>query len=132
MEDKITIIEGPPPTFEENSELWVEGITDTLLINKIVLTKLRTFNGEELVERCRQAWQEQHAIYLEYRTFEGLEKRAPIIAARKFETDDGDVLLLWVRIVDKDVELEFGYEDELGSDGDDEEDDYFDLDAPLN
>ena len=130
MEDKITIIEGPPPTFEENSEMWVEGVTDALLLNKIAFTKLRTFNGEELVERCRQAWREQHAIYLEYRTFEGLEKRAPIVAARSIETDDGDVLLLWVRITDESVELDFSYDDDF--DLDDGEDDDLDLGAPLN
>jgi len=122
MEDKITIIEGPPPTFEETSEYWAESLTDSFYVSRIVYTKLRTFNGRELVERCKRAWQERDTIFLEYKTFEGLESRAPIIAARHIETGDGDVLLLWLRIVDRAVELEIGYEDELDLDDDDDED----------
>jgi len=134
MEDKITIIEGPPPTFEESSEFWTESLTDGLLVSQIVYTKLRTFNGKQLVERCKNAWQDGDAIYLEYKTFEGLEKRSPIVAARDVRTDEGDVLLLWLRIVNDDVVLEFGYEDELDidsnslDDNDDDVDDDFNMD----
>ncbi|MCP4363468.1 MAG: hypothetical protein GY796_36165, partial [Chloroflexi bacterium] len=50
---------------------------------------------------------------------DGLTKQAPIVAARNIVHDDGDVLLLWVRLLDESVELEIGYEDESSEDEDD-------------
>jgi hypothetical protein len=38
------------------------------------------------------------------------------VAARHVETQEGDVLMLWVRIAEDEAELEIGYDDE----GDDE------------
>lgn len=125
MEEKITIIEGPPPTFEEVNESWVLGLSESPTLGDIALTRLRTFNGAALVERCHRAWRNQQAIHLEFRTPEGLENKAPIVAARTVKTDEGDMLLLWVRLENEDAELELDYED----DSDDEED--FDDDAPL-
>jgi hypothetical protein len=78
-----------------------------------------------LVERCHRAWRNQEPIHLEFRTPDGLEHRAPIVAARTVRTEEGDVLLLWVRLVNEDAELELDYED----DSDENED--FDDDAPL-
>jgi len=40
------------------------------------------------------------------------------VAARYLETDDGQVLLLWVRLTGDEVELELGYDDDM----DDEDD----------
>jgi hypothetical protein len=123
MEDKITIIEGPPPTFEAVPEGWVQGLSDSPLLSGIVSTRLRTFNGPSLVERCHRAWRNQLPIHLEYRNTDGLQEEAQIVAARNVETDEGDMLVLWVRIPNDDIELEIGYEDEL-DDEDDFEDDY--------
>jgi hypothetical protein len=119
MDDKITIIEGPPPTFEAVSELWSHALVETPNIQEVVVTRLRTFNGPALIERCYKAWQENHTMFLEYRDDEGVEDKAPIIAARHTETEHGDVVTLWVRIPDTEIELEFGYGDE---------DDYTELD----
>ena len=124
MEDKITIIEGPPPTFEAVADGWVQGLNESPSLADIAITKLRTYNGAALVERCHRAWRSQHTINLEYRSEDGLEREAPIVAARYVEMDEGQLLLLWVRITDEDVELELGYEDDLGDDIDD------DLDFP--
>lgn len=115
-DDKITIIEGPPPTFERIPELWIYGLSEGAVQNEMVLTRLRTFNGNALVERCYRAWRQQKEINLEYRTPEGLKAEAPIVAARNMETDEGDVLLLWLRISDDSVELELGYGDEFDDD----------------
>jgi len=51
MDDKITIIEGPPPVFEpvQDAGHWVSVKTRLPLT---LLTRLRTFNGPALVERC--------------------------------------------------------------------------------
>ena len=114
MEDKITIIEGPPPTFESVTDDWVLGLAESPNLNEIVVTRLRTFNGPELVERCHRAWRHQQPISLEYRTEEGLQEQAPIVAARYIETDEGHLLVLWLRLVDEGIELQFGFDDDLG------------------
>jgi hypothetical protein len=118
MDEKITIIEGPPPTFEEVAENWVLGLNESRYLADVVLTRLRTFNGPALVERCHRAWRNQQPIHLEFKTMEGLEHRAPIVAARHIETEEGDVLYLWVRLASDETELELDYEDDY----DDEED----------
>jgi hypothetical protein len=116
MDDKITIIEGPPPTFEVVHEGWAQGLSDSRQLANIAITRLRTFNGPSLVERCYRAWRNQQNIHLEFRASDGLEQRAPIVAARALEADEGQVLLLWVRLNDENVELELGYEDDEDAD----------------
>ena len=128
MEDKITIIEGPPPTFETVNDGWVLGLNESPSLGEIAVTRLRTFNGPALVERCHRAWRHQQSINLEFRTEDGLEQQAPIVAARYLETDEGHLLILWVRLTDEEVELELGYEDDYG-DSDDDESDYPDWPA---
>jgi hypothetical protein len=123
MEDKITIIEGPPPTFETVNDGWVLGLNESPSLGEIAVTRLRTFNGSALVERCHRAWRHQKSINLEFRTEDGLELQAPIVAARYLETDEGHLLILWVRLTDEEVELELGYEDDYG-DSDEDETDY--------
>ena len=120
MDDKITIIEGPPPTFEVVNEGWAQGLSDSRQLANIAITRLRTFSGPSLVERCYRAWHNQQNIHLEFRASDGLEQKAPIVAARTLEAEEGQVLLLWVRLNDENVELELGYEDdETGDDFDD-------------
>jgi len=126
MEEKITIIEGPTPTFETIPDLWVHGLTEGMTQTDIVVTHLRTFNGSALVERCYQAWQSQKNIKLEYRTQEGLPSEVPIVAARNVITEEGDMLMLWLRLTDDAIELEIGYDDD--SDEEDEDDEDWDLD----
>ncbi|MFU8771694.1 MAG: hypothetical protein ACNA8H_04650 [Anaerolineales bacterium] len=123
MDDKITIIEGPPPTFEAVSDGWVLGLNESRKLGEIAVTRLRTFNGPALVERCHRAWRNKHPIHLEYRNQDGFEQQSPIVAARYVETDEGHLLILWIRLTDEEVEFEFGYEDDLG-DGDEEDTDY--------
>jgi hypothetical protein len=123
MEDKITIIEGPPPTFEAVNDSWVLGLNESPTLGEVAVTRLRTFNGPALVERCHRAWRNHQSIHLEFRTQEGLQQQAPIVAARYLETEEGHLLVLWVRLTDEEVELELGYEDDLG-DGDEDDLDY--------
>lgn len=128
MEDKITIIEGPPPTFEMANDGWVLGLNESPSLGEIAVTRLRTFNGPALVERCHKAWRHQQSINLEFRTEDGLEQQAPIVAARYLETDEGHLLILWVRLTDEEVELELGYDDDYG-DSDEDDSDYPDWPA---
>lgn len=122
MDDKITIIEGPPPTFEAVNEGWVLGLNEGSNLGDIVVTRLRTFNGPALVERCHRAWRNQQPINLEFRNADGLQQQAPIVAARYIETDEGHLLILWIRISNDEVQVELGYEDDLGDVDDDDPD----------
>jgi hypothetical protein len=124
MDDKITIIEGPPPTFEAVDDGWVLGLNESPSLGEIAVTRLRTFNGPALVERCHRAWRNRQPIQLEYRTTDGIQQQAPIVAARYIETDAGHVLVLWVRLTDEEVELELGYEEDDFGDGEDDDPDY--------
>ena len=121
-EDKITIIEGPPPTFESVTDGWVLGLNESPNLGEIAVTRLRTFNGPALVERCHPAWRNQHLINLEYRSEDSMQQQSPIVAARYVETDEGHLLILWVRLTDEEVELELGYEEDSGDGEEDEPD----------
>jgi hypothetical protein len=120
MDDKITIIEGPPPVFEDVHEGWVLGLNESPSLSNIAVTRLRTFNGPALVERCYQAWRQHQTIHLEFRSPDGLDQEAPIVAARHIEADDGQLLLLWVKLNDDEIKFEFGYEDDFDDDEDDD------------
>lgn len=122
MDDKITIIEGPTPTFEMVGDGWALGLHESPHLYNIAVTRLRTFNGPALIERCNRAWRTSNAINLEYRDMDGFEAEAPILAARHLEAEDGQMLLLWVRLEFEEDELE---EADLGDDDfyDDADDD---------
>jgi len=115
MENRITIIEGPPPVFEAIEDGWALGLNEGPGISVPALTRLRTFNGSQLVERCYRAWHTGAAIHLHYRDEIGLEQKAPILAARNVKTQEGDVLLLWVYLDAEKAELEFGPQDDEGA-----------------
>ena len=106
MEDRITIIEGPPPVFETIDDGWALGLNESPFLYDLAMTRVRTFNGPALVERCHRAWNKQNPIYLHYRNPIGMEETAPIMAARALETDDGHMLLLWIRRKHEESEIE--------------------------
>lgn len=117
MDDKITIIEGPTPIFEPVQDGWALGLNETRQFSMTALTRLRTFNGPDLVQRCYRRWKQQQPIKLHYRDETGLEATAPILAARSVETDDGQVLLLWLHIERDNLDIEINPDDD--SPGDD-------------
>ena len=115
MDDKITIIEGPPPIFESVNDGWAMGLNEGPRFSVPALTRLRTFNGPSLVERCYRAWHSKSNIRLHYRNEVGMEQAAPIFAARNVETQDGHMLLLWVYLDSEKVELKFDSGDDDSS-----------------
>ncbi len=119
MEDKITIIEGPSPTFEIVDDGWSNGVLEGPSLYNVGVTHLRTFNGNELIERCYRAWKQKETIQLEYRAEDGETKEATIAAARTGEMDDGEVLILWVRLPDEEIELAVDLDDDFDDEGDD-------------
>ena len=131
-QEKITIIEGPPPMFEIVGEPWLMGLTESPYPSRIALCRVRTANGPALVERCYRAWRDLQSISLEYRDQDGITEVAPIEAVRWVELPEGDALLLWVRLDEDEFEIEIdieldGFDDNYldGLDEDDEDD--FDL-----
>lgn len=118
MDEKITIIEGPPPIFEHVNDAWAIGMNEGPNLSIPALTRLRTFNGASLVERCYRAWSNKTPIHLHYRNDTGLEQNAPILAARNVRTNDGDVLLLWVYLNSDQVEYELDNGDDDSADDD--------------
>lgn len=112
MDDKITIIEGPPPVFEVVQDGWAMGLYEGPYVYDINLTRLRTFNGPALIERCHRAWNEGSTMTLEYRNDMGLEEHVPILAARHLDTNDGQVLLLWVMREPDETETELDFRDD--------------------
>jgi hypothetical protein len=116
MDDRITIIEGPPPVFELSQDGWALGLNEGPNVSVPALTRLRTFNGPALVERCYRAWHSQKPIQLHYRNDMGLEQTAPILAARNVETEQGHVLLLWVYLDQDQVEYEFDSDEDDSAD----------------
>lgn len=96
MDNKITIIEGPTPTFEGVNANWAESICETPGPGCIMMTNLRTMNGQALLERCHHTWSLGDTMYLHYRNTIGLEERIPIVAAEIMDTEEGQKLILWV------------------------------------
>jgi hypothetical protein len=117
MDDNITIIEGPLPVFEPVQDGWALSLGEGPYLPLTLLTRLRTFNGPALVERCYRRWRLNQSIHLHYRNDLGLEEKAPIVAARSINTDDGNVLLLWIQLDPQKVRLEL----DAGEDETDEE-----------
>jgi hypothetical protein len=120
MDEKITIIEGPPPVFEHVNDGWAMGLNEGPKLFVPALTRLRTFNGPALVERCYRAWHSKGSIQLHYRNDMGLEQSAPILAARNVETEEGQVLLLWVYLDGEKVEFEMDAGDDDHADDSDQ------------
>ena len=135
MEDKITIIEGPTPEFEDISDGWALGLNESPLLYDTNFTQVRTLNGPALVERCHRAWKENDTIYLHFKNEMGIEEKAPITAVRSVDTDEGQILLLWVRQLPSYSDLVYiadamsDFDDDIDDDLDDDLED--DLDDDL-
>ena len=128
MEDKITIIEGPTPEFEDISDGWALGLNESPLLYDTIFTQVRTLNGPALVERCHRAWKQKNTIYLHFKNKMGVEEKAPITAVRSIDTDEeGQILLLWVRQLPSYEDL-INIADDMSDFGDDLDDGFDDDD----
>ena len=125
--EKITIIEGPTPTFEIINEPWMLGLTEGIVPFAVAVCRLRSFNGPALLERCYRSWREGQSIDLEYRDEDGLTKQAPIVAGRLLEHSEGHILMLWVRVEEVEIELDLDLDDVDEEFGDDLADSDIDL-----
>src|SRR3990172_1943102 len=69
--EKITIIEGPAPTFEFTLETWLPGMVESPSMPRLAMCRVRTSDGSALVERCHRAWRETRPAYLQYHAGDG-------------------------------------------------------------
>jgi len=94
----ITIVEGPVPDFTPAPAEWPWSLQEGPQDIVCAICKLRTFNGQALVERCRTAWRADKPVRLDYPDGEGGRQEADIVAVRKETLEEGDVLHLWVSL----------------------------------
>jgi len=106
----ITIVEGPPPEFMEVDTDWTASIAEGPFPAIVARCETRTLNGEALVERCRQAWQERRPACLDFPQSDGERGELEIVAARWEKVLEGQKLILWVKVEDFEVVEEDGLE----------------------
>ena len=100
----ITIVEGPPPEFQQTINDWPFGVFEGPVNKSVALTEMRTFDGPKLVQRCTDAWAEGRSARLEFPTEDGIRAELEIVATRWEAVPEGHKLYLWVHL-DEDVEL---------------------------
>ena len=113
----ITILEGPTPEFIPDLQLWNWGIHQGTEENEIALVELRTANGEDIRQRCRNAWKEGRLVQLDYPDELRMRQQADVVAMRLKEVHEGTILKLWVTLPIQEGESVFD------SDVDDDDDD---------
>lgn len=94
----ITIVEGPPPEFQEVLSDWAGGVLEGTDESQIALVEMRTFNGPKLVQRCEEAWAAKRDARLDFPTEDGERGEFDIVAVRWEDVEEGHKLYLWVRI----------------------------------
>lgn len=109
----ITIVEGPSPQFQPPMETWALSVHEARAPSPVAYCRMRTISGRRMLQRCQDAWAEARPVQLDFPDEMGLRRRATILAVRWSETDEGDLLHLWVRLPeqletgnDHDLELE--------------------------
>lgn len=115
----ISIIEGPTPEFQPTPQRWLQSIHEGPLDKAVAMCRLRTMNGENIMERCHRAWKEGRSVKLDYPDEMRMRQQADVVAMQLAEVDEGKMLLLWVSL-NYEVEYEEIDEDDIDVDDDDE------------
>ena len=93
----ITILEGPTPDFQPAPSLWMQAVYEGPVDGAVARCELRTGNGEDILDRCRDAWDEGRPVRLDFPDDMGLREEVDVVGMRLREVDEGTVLVLWVR-----------------------------------
>lgn len=120
----ISIIEGPTPEFQPTPQRWLQSIHEGPDDKAIAMCRLRTMNGEDIMARCYQAWDEGRAVKLDYPDEMRMRQQADVVAMRLTEVDEGKMLLLWVSL-DYEVEIEEVDDDDMDDEDYDDGFNYF-------
>ena len=95
--ESITVLEGPTPDFQADSHLWLQSVYEGPVDAAIAQCELRTGNGEDIMERCRQAWEEGRPVLLDFPDELRMRQEVDVVGLRLREVEEGTVLVLWVR-----------------------------------
>ena len=94
----ITIIEGPTPEFNFTPQEWVQSLYEGTEERVVATCQLRTANGKDILERCRQAWKEYRLVKLDFPNDMRERQQLDVVSLRLTEVDEGPVLNLWISI----------------------------------
>ncbi|MCP4416980.1 MAG: hypothetical protein GY805_10180 [Chloroflexi bacterium] len=115
----ITIIEGPTPEFRPTPQDWVQSVLEGPVDRLIAVCQLRTGNGEDIMQRCRNAWKTGRPVRLDFPDEMRMRQQIDVVSLRLEELEEGPALMLWVALpLDVIEEIE-----EI--DDSDEDDDFF-------
>ncbi len=92
----ITILEGPTPEFRLAPDLWNISIYEGPLPSDIAACELRTRNGEDIRQRCFNAWREGRRVQLDFPDEMRMRQYVDVVAMRLIEGEAGAVLRLWL------------------------------------
>ena len=92
----ITILEGPTPNFHLAGQNWLYSIHEGPRPVEYGMTELRTNNGEDIRERCVDAWEESRVVQLDFPDEIRAREQVDVVAMRLEEADSGTILRLWV------------------------------------
>ena len=120
----ISIIEGPTPEFQPTPQRWLQSIHEGPEDRAIAMCQLRTMSGEDIMERCYQAWDEGRPVKLDYPDEMRMRQQADVVAMQLTEVDEGKMLLLYVSL---DYEVGFEAVDDDDDDFEDDDDDGLDF-----
>lgn len=115
----ITIIEGPTPEFRPTPQDWVQSIHEGPEDAIVAVCQLRTGNGEDILQRCKNAWKDGRKVKLDFPDELRLRQRVDVVSLRLTQVDEGPLLHIWVSL----PLAEFVEEIADDGDEDDEEDD---------
>jgi hypothetical protein len=113
----ITILEGPTPDFSPAPHVTLQMVQEGPVDTETAYCELRTANGEDIMERCRNAWQEARPVKLDFPDEMRMRQQVDVVAARLREVPEGMVLMLWLRWPIEDDEVEELDRDEGEDDG---------------
>jgi hypothetical protein len=93
----IEVLEGPTPDFQPAPYLRMQMVYEGPVDAEAAYCELRTANGENIMERCRQAWRELRPVRLDYPDELRMRQQVDVVAARLRNVPEGVILMLWVR-----------------------------------
>ena len=114
----ITIVEGPPPEFAAVRRDWTASLAEGQTGSSVATCEMRTFDGQSLVARCVRAWGDGCPARLDYpvevsaSSLPGGRAEVEIVAACWEQVEEGQKLVLWVKVDDVD-EMDAGQGDSV-------------------
>jgi hypothetical protein len=94
----ITIVEGQPNFMIDTTGWGRLFASDTDQPFTAAYCDMRTFNGQELQERCLRAWRGNQPAILDHPGPFGQRVKSDIVAVRLTQAPEGPVLTVWIKI----------------------------------